>query len=104
MNEYGDREAHAFFGHTATLSIDERNDLDEYLTGLPEFQEWDEAGFLLGVRQKLLKASFSTGATAKAIDEACEQLRPAFRRYKELGGILRRKVKAWCRAMVDEPA
>jgi hypothetical protein len=104
MNEYSDREPHTFFGHTAILSIEERNELDEYVTGLPEFQKWDEAGFLLGLKQKLLKASFCTGGTAKAIDEACEQLRPDFKKYKELGEQLRRKVKTWCRAVLEDAA
>lgn len=104
MAEYSERETHSFFGHAANLSIEERNDLDEYLTGLPEFKEWDEAGFVLGVKQKLLKAAISSGATDKWVDEACEKLRVNYRRYKELEQILRCKVKTWCRAMVDEPA
>jgi hypothetical protein len=104
VSEFSDREPHSFFGHVATLSIEERNDLDEYLNGLPEFRQWDEAGFVLGVKQKLLKAAISSGATDKWFDEACESLRLNFRTYKELEQILRRKVKTWCRAMVDEPA
>lgn len=104
MAEFSERETHSFFGHTASLSIEERNDLDEYLIGLPEFKEWDEAGFVLGAKQKLLKAAISSGATDKWVDEACEKLRLNFRRYKELEQILRRKVKTWCHAMVEEPA
>lgn len=104
MSEFSERERHSFFGHVAILSIDEQNDLDEYLYSLPEFKDWDEAGFILGVKQKLLKASASSGATAKSIDGTCNELRTDFRRYKELEQILRRKVKAWCRAMVEEAA
>lgn len=104
MAEFGERETCDFFGHLALLSIDERNDLDAYLRGLPEFMEWDEAGFLLGVKQKLLKASASSGATATSIDDACNMLRTDFRSYKELEKVLRAKTKAWCRAMVDEVA
>jgi hypothetical protein len=104
MPEYSERETHSFFGHAANLTIDERNDLDEYLVTQPEFKEWDEAGFVLGLKQKLLKAAISSGATDKWVDEACEKLRLNFRRYKELEQILRRKVKTWCRAVVDEVA
>jgi hypothetical protein len=104
VNEFSDREPHDFFGYTATLNIDERNDLDDYLKGLAEFREWDEAGFVLGLKQKLLKASAAKGATAGSINEACDQARLDFRKYKELGESLRRKVKGWCRAMADDPA
>lgn len=104
VSEFCDRETHVFFGHAANLSIEERNDLDEYLIGTPEFKEWDEAGFVLRVKQKLLKAAISSGATDKWVDEACEKLRLNFHRYKELEQLLRRKTKAWCRAMVEEPA
>lgn len=99
MSEYSERETHSFFGHAANLSIDERNDLDEYLIGLPEFKEWDEAGFALGVRQDLIKAAFGRGVAEKSLDEACDGLRIHFRRYKDLEQILRRKVKTWCRAI-----
>ena len=104
MSEFSERETHVFFGHAANLSIDERNDLDEYLTSLPEFKEWDDAGFVLGVKQKLLKAAISSGASDKWVDETCEKLRLTYRRYKELEHTLRCKVKTWCRAMVDEMA
>lgn len=101
MNDFSEREPYTFFGHTAVLSIEERNDLDEYLNGLPEFREWDETGFLLGLRQKLLRDSVRSGRAAGPLDETCERVRLEFRRYKELAEILRRKVKTWCRAMVD---
>jgi hypothetical protein len=104
MGEFSERETHSFFGHVANLSIEERNDLDEYLIGQPEFKEWDEAGFVLAVKQKLLKAAISSGATDKWVDEACEKLRLNFRSYKDLEQTLRRKVKTWCRAMVEDPA
>lgn len=104
MSEYSERETHSCFGHAANLTIDERNELDEYLTALPEFKEWDEAGFVLGAKQKLLKAAISSGATDKWVDEACEKLRLNFRGYKKLEQTLRQKVKTWCRAVVDEPA
>jgi len=101
VSDFSEREPHTFFGYVTALNIDERNELDEYLRGLPEFNEWDEAGFLLGLTQKLLKASTRSGATADAVEGACEQLRADFRKYKDLEDNLRRKVKAWCRAMVE---
>lgn len=104
MSDYSERETHDFFGYLATLNIDERNELDEYLRSLPEFREWDELGFMLGVKQELFKASAASGATAASIGEASDRIRLDFRKYKEVSEILRRKVKAWCRAMVDEPA
>lgn len=32
MGEFGERETCEFFGHLAALNVDERNDLDEYLS------------------------------------------------------------------------
>lgn len=101
MSDFSEREPHTFFGYLAVLNIDERNELDEYLRGLPEFKDWDETGFLLGLKQKLLKASAASVATAGALDDACQQLRADYRKYKDLEDNLRGKVKAWCRAMVE---
>jgi len=104
MGEFSDRETCDFFGHLAVLSIEERNDLDEYLRGLIEFKEWDDTGTLLRLREKVLEASARSGASAEAIDEAYGQILLRYGRYRELHELLRRKAKAWCRAMADEPA
>lgn len=104
MSEFSERETCDFFGHRAVLSIEERNDLDEYLWTLPEFKEWDEAGLMLRMKEKVLTASARCGATAESIDEACRQIAELYGRHRELQDTLRRKIKAWCRAMVDEAA
>ena len=104
MSEFGDREPYDFYGHVATLSIDERNELDEYLRGLPEYAQWDDQGTLLRLKERVLEASARSGATAASLDEAYGQFLLLYGRHRELQNALRRKAKAWCRAMVDEPA
>ena len=102
MAEFGERETCDFFGHLALLNVDERNDLDEYLRGLPEFKEWDDAGGLLRLKERVLEASARSGAPPRAIDEAYDDFLLLYARHRELQDTLRRKAKAWCRAMVDE--
>lgn len=104
MGEYCDREADTYFSYVAALNIEERNDLDEYLRGLPEFREWDDAGTLLRLKEKVLEASAGSGASADAIEGAYRDILTLYGTYRELHDLLRRRVKAWCRAMVDEPA
>lgn len=102
VSAFSDRERHSFFGHVAVLSIEEENELHEYLNALSEFKEWDETGFRLGLRQKLLKASARSGATADSIKQSCDEILVDFHKYKELGENLRCRVKNWCRAMAEE--
>ena len=104
VSEFGDREPYTFFGHVAILNNEERNDLDEYLTGLPEYKEWDDAGTLLRLKGRVLEASARSGAPPRAIDEAFGDFLLLYGRNRELLDTLRRKAKAWCRAMADEPA
>lgn len=104
MGEYSERETCEYFGHLAVLNVEERNDLDEHLRGLPEFKEWDDSGTLLRLKEKVLEASARYGAAAPAIDEAYREILTLYGRYRELHDIMRRKAKDWCRAMVDEPA
>jgi hypothetical protein len=104
MASFSDREQSSFFGYLAMLNVEERNELDEYLNSLPEFKEWDELGFLLGLERNMLKASARSACSADFREESCKSLLPKFRRYKDLGEILRRRVKNWCKAMVEEAA
>jgi hypothetical protein len=104
MPEYSDREQCSYFEHLAVLNLDERNDLDEYLNGLPEFKEWYEVGFLLELERELLKASAKVAGSSECRHELCKSLLPLFRQHKELGLILRKKVRNWCKAMVNEAA
>jgi hypothetical protein len=104
MGEYSEPEADTFFSYIAALSIEERNELDEYLRALPEFNDWDDAGTLLRLKEKVLEASAHSGTSRDAIDEGYRDILQLYGRYRELHNVLRRRVKAWCRAMVDEPA
>lgn len=104
MSEFSERETCDFFGHRAVLSIEERNDLDEYLWSLSEFKEWDEAGLMLRLKEKVLKASARCGAPAESIDEVYKQIVDLYGRHRELQHTIRRKIKAWCRATVEEAA
>lgn len=100
MSEFSEREQCDFFGHLAVLSIDERNDLNEYLGSLAEFKEWDDAGTLLRLKEKVLEASVRSGASATAINEAYADILELYGTHRELQDTLRRKAEAWCRAMV----
>jgi hypothetical protein len=104
MGEYSDREPDTYFSYIAELSIEERNELDEYLRGLPEFKDWDDAGTLLRLKEKVLEASARSGASAESIEMAYSDFLVLHGRYRDLHDALRRRVKAWCRAMVEEAA
>jgi hypothetical protein len=102
MPDYSDREQCSLFGYIAILNVDERNELDAYLSGLTEFKEWDELGFLMGLQRAALKGFAKSMGSPEVMEEFVKPLLPRFRRYKELEGILKEKVKNWCKAMVDE--
>lgn len=104
MGEYSDREPDTYFSYVAALNIEERNELDEYLRGLPEFKDWDDAGTLLRLKEKVLEASARSGAAAESIESAYSDIMVLYGRYRDLHDALRRKVKAWWRAMVAEAA
>lgn len=104
MGDYSERETDTYFSYVAALNIEERNDLDEYLRGLPEFKQWDDAGTLLRLKEKVLEASARSGASGQAIDEACRDILLLHNRYRELHDALRQRVKNWCRSMAEEPA
>lgn len=76
----------------------------DFLRSLLEFKQWDETGFMMGVKQKMLKASARAAGRAESLAESREELRQDFRKYKELEDTLRQKVKNWCRAMAEELA
>lgn len=104
MGDFSEREPCDSFGHVARLSIEEKNDLDEYFRSLPEYKEWDNAGLMLRLKEQVLTASVRSGATPEAIDEAYRQIVQLYCRHRDLQDTIRRKIRAWCRAMVDEPA
>jgi len=104
LGEFSEREPCDCFGHAARLTIEEKNDLDEYFRSLPEYKEWDDAGLMLRLKEQVLTASVRTGATSAAIDEAYRQIVQLYGRHRDLQDTIRRKIKAWCRAMVDEAA